>query len=47
MRGGRSVVLQLALAELKGVLSSRMIVGLPGFGYHTHAMSEYNYYDHE
>jgi len=38
--------LQLALAAVPGILSSRMIVGLPGFGYYSHAMSsDYNYYD--
>jgi len=40
--------LQLGLAKLEGVLSSRMIVGVPGFGYHSAAMmsdSDYNYHD--
>lgn len=38
--------LQLELAEVNGILSSRMIVGLPGFGYHSTMMhGDYNYYD--
>jgi len=38
--------LQQNLAKIPGILSSRMIVGLPGFGYYTSAMGESeNYYD--
>merc|ERR1711934_444919 len=38
--------LQMALSEVEGILSSRMIVGLPGFGYHTTMMGDsMNYYD--
>jgi len=39
--------LQLELAKVEGVLSSRMIVGLPGAFYYSAAMTDsaYNYYD--
>lgn len=39
--------LQLALAQVPGILSSRMIVGLPGFGFHSTAFPDTgaNFYD--
>ena len=39
--------LQLTLAEQPGILSSRMIVGLPGFGFHSSAFGNdsYHFYD--